>query len=156
MQHPKNDEEIVERASMSARARMTQAEVTRIAQASLSQMETQLDRWRAQLNALEANVPGPAGDVGSENRESIDDLNTKYRVACVRFDEFKVAGAARWGILKFRMQSAWSDFEITLQGMTSQVALADRPEERQSTIQGDVRDADVGGGRAASRNGNGR
>ena len=106
---------------MSARASMTRAEVTRIEEASLSQMRTRLEHWGGQLSALETKVLALGGAAGSEIRESIKDLKAEYQIARVWFDEFKGAGTARWGILRFSIQSAWSDFEAALDGLRSQI-----------------------------------
>jgi hypothetical protein len=106
---------------MSARVSMTRAEVTKIDEASLSLMRTRLEHWEAQLNTLETNVLALGGAAGSGIRENIRDLKEKHQIARVWFDEFRNAGAARWGILSFSIQSAWHDFETALMGLRSQV-----------------------------------
>jgi hypothetical protein len=129
MPNPTTNQETVEQSSMSARVSMTRAEVTRIHEANLSQMRTRLERWEAQLNTLETNVLAPGKAAGSEIRESIKDLKAKYQIAHLRFDEFKNAGATRWGILSSSIQSAWRDFETALDGLRSQVPPEDSQRE---------------------------
>lgn len=125
MPHLTTSQEVVQRPSMSARASVTRAEVTKIDGASLAQMKTRIEQWGAQLNALETNVIALGGDSADQIRESIERLRSRYQIARVWFDEFNGAGTARWGIFRFSIQSAWSDFEIALEGLRSQVSPKD-------------------------------
>jgi hypothetical protein len=129
MPHATTNQHNVDRPSMSARVSMTRAEVTRIDEASLSLMRTRLERWGAQLSALETNVLALSGAAESGIRENIRDLKEKHQIARVWFDELKNAGAARWGILSFSIQSAWRDFETALDGLRSQVPPGDSQRE---------------------------
>jgi hypothetical protein len=127
MPHPTTSKKIVERPSMSARVSMTRAEVTRIDEKSLAQMKTRLERWAAQLDALETNILELGEDSRDQIRESIKRLRSKYQIARAWFDEFNRTGTARWGLFRFRIESAWNDFEMALEGLRSQVAPEDSP-----------------------------
>jgi hypothetical protein len=112
---------------MSTRASMTRAEVTRIDEVSLSQMKTRLEHWGSQLDALEPKVFALGGSSGGQIREDIKRLKAKVQIARVWFDAFNGAGTARWGLFRFCIQSSWSDFHTTLEGLRKQVALEDTP-----------------------------
>jgi hypothetical protein len=106
---------------------MTRAEVTRIDEVSLSQMRTRLERWGSHLNTLETNALALGGETASEIQQRIKDLRAKYQIARGWFDAFNVAGTARWGLFRFCIQSAWSDFQTALEELKKQVAIEDTP-----------------------------
>lgn len=83
MPDPTTSQDVDDRPSMSARASMTRAEVTRIDEASLWQVRTRLERWGGQLDTLQTTPP-PFGEAsGDDNRESINRLKAKYQIARV-------------------------------------------------------------------------
>jgi hypothetical protein len=97
--------------SMSTRASMTRAQVTKVAEEDVLQMAAQLEQWGTRLDELAAKVGAPGAESRSDDQQDIDDLKTKYGVARAKLDEFKTAGSAKWGIFKPGIERAWNDLE---------------------------------------------
>jgi hypothetical protein len=96
---------------MSARATETCAEVSKLDEASLSQMQVRLERWGVLLDTLEAETLAGRKNLSGRDGESIADLRANYRTTCQRFFELKAHGHSRWEEFAANLQVAWSDFE---------------------------------------------
>ena len=113
-------EEVTTKPSMSTRANMVREQITEIAEAHIRKMETQLQRWGANLDELvaKAETAGSA-EVEVDYRKGIDDLKSKYQVAQAKFAEFKTAGSSTWGAFKSGVDRAWNDLEGAFRRLTN-------------------------------------
>jgi hypothetical protein len=106
--------------SMSDRAQMASAEISKLDAASLSQLQMRLTCWGGLLETLEADVPAPGGSRPSRDEEILHELKEMYRAACLRFDELQGGDAMALKSFTLGLESAWSCFEITLTRLTNQ------------------------------------
>jgi hypothetical protein len=134
-EHPEETAQTVNRVeepasvpSMSARASTTRAQMAEIAETNLTLMTTQLDAWGAKVDALVANVETPEADTRTGYPQAIDALKTKYELSRVRFEEFKKAGSAGWGLFRSGIEPAWIDFQDALDKLTSSLVHENNPQ----------------------------
>ena len=101
-------EGIASMPSMSRRASMTRAQVTEVAEEDVLQMTAELEQWCARLDALAAQL---VASTRIDDHANLRALRAKYAIARARFDEFRIAGSAQWGLFKSSIERAWNDLE---------------------------------------------
>ena len=82
-----------------------------IVETNAGKMETQLRNWGVKLDKVMARAEAAGTGVKIDYRQGLDDLKAKYKVAQSKFDEYRAAGSAKWGILKTGLETAWNDLE---------------------------------------------
>ena len=118
-------------ASMSIRANIVKGNIMKIAEANVGKMETELKQWGAKLDKLVAKVEAAGSEVKIDYRKGVEDLRSKYRLTQSKFDEFKTAGSAKWGIFKTGVETAWNDLEASFKKLTKHSAGAEGGQTKQ-------------------------
>jgi hypothetical protein len=118
-------------ASMSIRANIVKENIMKIVEANVGMMEKELKQWGAKLDKLVAKVEAAGTEVKSDYRKGVEDLKSKYRLTQSKFDEFKTAGSAKWGIFKTGVETAWNDLEASFKKLTNHSAGAEGGETKQ-------------------------
>jgi len=110
---------------MSIRANIIKGNIMKIAEADMGKMETELKQWGAKLDELVSKIEAESTKVKIDYRKGIEDLRSKYRLTQSKFEEFKTAGSAKWGIFKTGVETAWNDLEASFKKLREYSARAE-------------------------------
>ena len=110
----------------------------KMVEAKVGKMEAELRQWGAKLDRLVTKAEAAGTEVKIDYRRGVDDLKSKYKVAQAKFDKFKAAGGAKWGIFKTGIESAWNDLETAFKklGKSAVEVKADKPKKRRKSHSG--------------------